>query len=412
MHRGRMGTSPPAARAGANRRAASAGHVLRVILDHGPLPRSTIARLSGLSPASVTAHTAELLTAGLLTELPQTVTANGLGRPYVPLGLNVSVGVIGGVHLAVECVTVTLVDVRGTVLASAEIPHDGADPEMILTAAGDALAQMHAEQAAGRQLLGVGVASGGWIDRPAGLLVEHGMLGWRRVPLAGLLANRFGVPVVADSHVRSLIRAEQLLGDPRARISTLALLVGNVVEAAFAIGEQVHYGSRSRAGAIAHLPVPGSQEPCRCGKAGCLEATASERRLLRRAAEAGVPNLRRIDHAVNTARAGDTVTRALFLERAQVIGRTIAPIADLLSPEVLLIIDPGIAHLPDCLAALHEQLKANSTAVSEPARSVIVSSFMDTVTATAGSAVMLDALYANPCAVVRGPKAARQGVST
>lgn len=407
-----MDTSPPAALAGANRRAASAGHVLRVILDHGPLPRSTIARLSGLSPASVTAHTAELLTAGLLTELPQTVTANGLGRPYVPLGLNVSVGVIAGVHLAVDCITVTLVDVRGTVLASVEIPHDGADPEMIVTTAGDALAQMHAEQAAGRQLLGIGVASGGWIDRPAGLLVEHEVLGWRRVPLASLLENRFDVPVVADSHVRSLIRAEQLLGDPRARTSTLALFVGNVVEAAFAIGEQVHCGARSRAGAIAHLPVPGSQEPCRCGKAGCLEATASERRLLRRAAETGVHGLRWIDDAVSAALAGDTVTRGLFRERAEVIGRTIAPIVDLLSPEVLLVIDPGIAQLPDCLAALYEQLTANSVTVSEPARSVIVSSFMDTVLATAGSAVMLDALYANPCAVMRGPKAARQGAST
>lgn len=407
-----MRTSPSAALSGATRRAATAGHVLRVILDHGPLPRSTIARLSGLSPASVTAYTAELLASGLLIELPQTVTSNGLGRPYVPLDLDVSVGVIAGVHLAVECATVTLVDVRGMVLSSVEIPHDGADPQLIVTVAGDALAEMLKEQAAERQLLGIGVASGGWIDRPAGMLVEHGMLGWRRVPLASLLENRFDVPVIVDSHVRSLIRAEQLLGDPRARASTLALFVGNVVEAAFAIGDQVHYGSRSQAGAIAHLPVQGSRELCRCGKTGCLEATASERRLLRRAAEAGVPGLRWVDDAVNAALAGDMITRELFRERAEVIGRTIAPIVDLLSPELVLIIDPGIAHLPDCLAAMYEQLAANSVTVSEPARSVIVSSFMDTVLATAGSAVMLDALYTNPSAVVSGPKTARHRAST
>lgn len=401
-----MQTSPAAAVPVADRRAASAGQVLRAILDHGPLPRSTISRVTGLSPASVTAHASDLLAAGLLAELPQTVTPNGLGRPYVPLDLNLSVGVAGGIHLAVDCLTVSLADVRGRVLASVEMPHDGADPSAIVALAADALTQLLMEQAARRQLLGIGVASGGWIDRPAGMLVEHALLGWQMVPLAGLLDARFGVSVIVDSHVRSLIRAEQIFGDPRARVSTLALFAGNVVEAGFAIGEQMHYGSRSRAGAIAHLPVPGSEAPCRCGRSGCLEATASERRLLRRAAEAGVPGLRSIDDAVATARAGNPVTRELFRERAEVIGRTIAPIVDLLSPELVLIIDPGVAHLPDCLAALHEQVAANSDTVSDPAGSVVVSSFMDTVLATAGSAVLLDALYANPVALASVPRAA------
>jgi predicted NBD/HSP70 family sugar kinase len=397
-----MQTSTPAT----GRRAVSAGHVLRAVLDHGPLPRSTIARVTGLSPASVTAHTAELLASGLLAELPQRVTPSGLGRPSVPLDLNMALGVVAGIHLAVDCATVTLVDLRGAVLTAVAIPHDGADPGTVVAAAGSALVKMLGERAAPGQLLGIGVASGGWIDRPAGLLVEHAMLGWRRVPLADLLADRFGVPVIVDSHVRSLIRAEQLFGDPRARTSALALFVGNVVEAAFALGEQVHYGSRSRAGAIAHLPVPGSDERCGCGKTGCLEATASERRLLHRAAEAGVANLRWITDAVDAAAAGNAVTRELFRERAELVGRTISPIIDLLSPELVLIIDPGIAHLPDCRAALHEQVAANSVTVGDPARSVIVSSFMDTVLATAGSTVLLDALYTNPLAVVGVPRAA------
>jgi len=398
-----MQTSPPSALPSAGRRAANAGRVLRAILDNGPLPRSTIARVTGLSPASVTTHISELLASGLLTELPQRVTPNGLGRPYVPLDLNMSVGVVGGIHVAVECATVSLVDLRGAVLTSVEIPHDAADPGTVVTAAGNALAEMLCEQTMPRRLLGVGVASGGWIDRPAGVLVEHAMLGWRRVPLASLFGDRFGVPAIVDSHVRSLIRAEQLFGDPRARASTLALLVGNVVEAAFAMGEQVHYGSRSRAGAIAHLPVLGSEELCQCGKVGCLEATVSERRLVRRALGAGVPNLRWIDDAVAAALAGNTVTRELFRERAEVIGRTVAPIIDLLSPELVLIIDPGIAYLPECLAAMQEQVAANSVTVYDSARSVILSSFMDTVPATAGSAVMLDALYTSPLAVVSVP---------
>lgn len=50
-----------------HRRSASASSVL----DHGPIARSTIARRTGLSPAAVTGHAAELTELGLLRELPE-----------------------------------------------------------------------------------------------------------------------------------------------------------------------------------------------------------------------------------------------------------------------------------------------------------------------------------------------------
>lgn len=392
---------PPPPLRDVNRRKASTGLVLRTILDSGPLPRSAIAQATGLSPASVTAHAGELASRGLVGELPQTTASNGLGRPYVPLDLNLSAGVVAGIHFAVDCATVAVLNLRGVVLSSCEIPHTAGSSEAIIARSADALAQQLGASASGRPLLGIGVASGGWVDRTSGTIVDHPMLGWRRVDVAEPLRRRFGVPVLVDSHARSLIRAEQLFGDRRSRQSTLALFVGNVVEAAFSMGEQVHYGPRSRAGAIAHLPVPGSQEACECGKFGCLEATASERSLVRRAADGGVPTRRRIDDVIAAAVSGNALARKLFRERAASVGRTLAPIIDLLSPELVLIVDPGIAYLPECLAALHEQVAANSVTVSDPTRTVVPSSFMDTALAMAGGAVILDGLYANPAAVVR-----------
>ncbi len=46
--------SPISRASDANRRRTSASVVLRSVLEHGPVARSTIARLTGLSPASVT----------------------------------------------------------------------------------------------------------------------------------------------------------------------------------------------------------------------------------------------------------------------------------------------------------------------------------------------------------------------
>src|SRR4051794_39790227 len=74
-------------RAGRASRTDSAGTLLRALLREGPSPRSTLARLSGLSPASVTGHSAELIDRGLVAELPGTASPTGMGRPHVPLDL-------------------------------------------------------------------------------------------------------------------------------------------------------------------------------------------------------------------------------------------------------------------------------------------------------------------------------------
>ncbi|MYS41260.1 ROK family protein, partial [Streptomyces sp. SID5998] len=135
--------------------------------------------------------------------------------------------------------------------------------------------------------LAVGFAAGGWVDRDSGTVVRHPLLGWRDVPVREAIGARTGLPVHVDGHARSLVNAERLFGGARGSRSVLHLFVGNVVDAAFATNDEVHYGPRSQAGAIAHLPVPGGTEPCDCGRVGCLQAELSERTLCRRARAAG-----------------------------------------------------------------------------------------------------------------------------
>lgn len=60
--------SPVPRAADSDRRRTSASVVLRSVLEHGPVARSTIARLTGLSPASVTEHCARLAGLGLIHE--------------------------------------------------------------------------------------------------------------------------------------------------------------------------------------------------------------------------------------------------------------------------------------------------------------------------------------------------------
>ncbi|MET7688754.1 ROK family protein [Streptomyces sp. NPDC005483] len=387
--------APPVSPTPTSRRRTSASVVLRSVLEHGPVARSTISRLTGLSPASVTDYCARFSELGLIRESEAPRRSQGVGRPHVPLDLDESRFVVGGVHVAVPYTTVALLDLRGRVVDRRELRHkgadavDSADPSAVLARAADGLAAL-LDRSPRLRALGVGFTAGGWVDRDTGTVVEHPLLGWREVPVREVLGARTGLPVHVDGHARALVNAERLFGRARGGRSMLHLFVGNVVDAAFATHDEVHHGPRSQAGAIAHLPVPGGTEPCPCGRTGCLQVELSERTLCERARRAGVTDGTNPMHVVAAAAAGDAEAVRLLVERAGAVGRATRLLLDVLNPETVVVTEVGVLHREDCLAALREGVG------DDRASSVVPSSFPDSVLAVAGGSVALDVLYRDP----------------
>ncbi len=369
--------------------------MLRAVLDDGPIARSTIARRTGLSAAAVTGHTTELLQRGLLLELPEAESRGGVGRPHVPVDLDTGRHVAGALHLAVHHATVALLDLRGNVLVQHEEPHDGLAAEDLLARAAEIFDDLLLGHAPDREPLGLGVATGGWVDRESGTVVEHPLLGWRNVPVRDLLAGSTGLAVEVDGHARALVHAERLFGHPRARDSVVQLFAGNVVDAAFATGGTVHHGPRSAAGAVAHLRVDDSGEPCRCGRTGCLEAAVSEATLARKGVENGLLTLPDFPELLTLAVDGDSAALRMFHERARLLGQAAALLLDVLNPAVLVVVDRSVAHVPSCLPIIRDEVGDRSRCPT-PAETVVGTSFPGTELATAGGAVLLDVLYGDP----------------
>ncbi|MET9609556.1 ROK family transcriptional regulator [Streptomyces sp. NPDC006512] len=387
---------PPAA-ANPLRRASGTGAVLGAVLDHGPVARSTIARLTGLSPASVSGHCAALLERGLVREGPETAGPRGLGRPHIPVEIDTSRFLVAGAHIAVPHTTLSLMDLSGRIVAEERRPHDGTAPGRILARVADGLPRLLAAHGAGRTALALGVATGHWVDPEAGAVVHHPQLGWRDVPVRDELARATGVPVHLDSHARALARAEQLFGEAATRASAVVLFVGNVVDAAFVTGGAVHQGPRFGAGNVAHLPVGAGSAgaSCACGTAGCLQSEVSEPAMVRRAAERGLP-VAAFAELLDLAVGGDPTAAGLFRQRARLTGRAAAVLLDMFDPEVLVVVEPGTGRLPSCMDELRAEVRARSQVCDDADRSVVPSSFTGSVLATAGGAVALGALYDDP----------------
>ncbi|WP_051181823.1 ROK family transcriptional regulator [Nocardia vinacea] len=365
----------------------SAGAVLRAVLEQGTAPRSEIARLAGLSPATVTAQVRALRTAGLLTELPETAGPAGMGRPHSPLMLDVAGNVVIGVHIAAEHTTVAVLDIAGAVRLSHRVPHISLDPDAILAAAAAEVCRLRGELT--ERILGLGVAIGGWVDTSAGAVVGHGTLPWRNVAVRQYLSDATGFPVTLDSHTRALVHAEQLFGHARDAAATVVLFAGNVIDVAFAVHGRVHYGPRSAAGAITRLVAGESAESAL--------ADCADRALVARAQRASLP-VRGLRDLIEVA-GWDETAQALFVERATVLGRVIAVVIDLLDPDAVVIVDPALVRVPGVRATYLDAVRRYS-ACERPEEVVTGSSFLGHALETAAGTVVLQQLFTDPIAVV------------
>ena len=385
--------SPAPGRAPLPAEGGGAGAILRQVLTRGAMARPAIGRAVGLSPAAVSRHTADLIALGLLRELPPPDGPPRAGRPRLPLGIDTRHHLACGVHIGVPWLTFALLDLRGRVVAHERIPRQG-DAAAVLRTIRSHLPGFTARRAAGRSLLGLGVVTGGWVDPEHGTVVEHGPLGWRDVPVRDRLADATRLPVHVDGHARALARAELLFGAGRDSTELVHLFVGNVVDAAITTGGSVLHGLRSRAGDIGHLPVPGSTEPCCCGRTGCLQATVSDRALVRRAHDQGVIPRPELDLLLGRATAGDPAALRLFEDRLRLVAPAAALLLNVLNPDVLVVSEAGLSVVPELADTLRELVLDHAR--PEAGRLVTAGSFGRDLLAVAACAGVLDSVYQRP----------------
>ncbi|GAA2155158.1 ROK family transcriptional regulator [Kitasatospora kazusensis] len=370
-----------------------AGAVLRAVLAGGPLARTAVGQATGLSPAAVSRHTTDLIGLGLLRELPPPDGPPRAGRPRLPLDVDTRHHLACGVHIGVPWLTFALLDLRGRVTAQERIPRQGG-ARAVLGAIRDHLPGFLARHTGGRSVLGLGVVTGGWVDSERGTVVEHGPLGWRDVPVRDGLARFTRLPVHVESHARALARAELLFGAGRGATELAQLFIGNVVDSAFATGGTVLRGRRSRAGEVAHLPVPGSAEPCSCGRTGCLQATVSDRTVARRAHAQGLIPVPDFDLLLALAAVGADPALRLLEQRLRLAAPAAALLLNMLNPEVLVVSEAGLLVAPQLGGYLRAQVLEHSR--PEPGQLVTAASFGTDVLAVAACAGVLDSAYQRP----------------
>ncbi|MFK0181224.1 ROK family protein [Streptomyces xanthochromogenes] len=378
-------------------RRANTAAALQAVLDGGPLPRAGLTERLGLAAGTVSRIVAPLVAAGVLRELPALPGAGG--RPRIPVDLVPRARYAIGVHVGRQRTTAGLVDLRGRVHEVRSHERGPGQARQLMDGAADLVAGLRKE-AGTVPVLGVGVATGGWVDPAAGVVVDNEALGWRDVPLRALLTRALGadLPVLVDSSARAQATAEVWFGCARGAETSVHLFTGNVIDAAFAMGRRIHTGARSAAGMIGHLPIGVAGPACACGRRGVLQAVASDRAVVDAAAAAGImtasEGLARLDSLAAT---GTEAADSLLRERARHIGTAVAHLVDLFDPS-LVVLSGGVLPHADVVRDETARLLGNAW---DPDR-VRPTALGPHALAASSGALLLAAYYADPLAYESG----------
>ncbi len=189
---------------------------------------------------------------------------------------------VWGIDLGGTDCKVGLVDDTGRVLAQAGFPTP-ADPADAAAAVAQACRRL-AEGAPG-PVTRAGMGAPGPLDLERGVVVHAPNLGWRDVPLRGLVADAVGCPVTLDNDANAAAFGEAWVGAGQGARVLLLVTLGTGVGGGVVANGRVFHGARGRAVELGHQIIVPEGRACSCGKRGCLEAYFSGHALTEQAVE-------------------------------------------------------------------------------------------------------------------------------
>jgi len=201
------------------------------------------------------------------------------------------------------------------------------------------------------QLDGIGIGVPGPVDEERGIVREAANLGWKEVPLADLLENEFGRPVVVLNDVDAGVYGEYRFGAARGARTALGVFPGTGIGGGCVYDGEIIHGRSVSCMEIGHVQVRENGRLCGCGRRGCLETEASRLAISAEVAQAAyrgeTPHLAasagtelakmRSGTLAKAIAAGDTVVEDIVRHAAQMLGIAVANVVLLMAPDVVVL---------------------------------------------------------------------------
>ncbi len=255
--------------------------VLNMIRINEPISRAEIAKLTNLTPPTVSSLVSELIEKNMITEEQSTNSKIG-GRKPILLRINYSAHYIIGVYAAAEVVRVILTTMDGKIVSDyakeiTELPSKSEFVKLLIESIQYILDQSDVNK---ELILEIGFAMHGLVDPDQGLAMFSPHLHLENIPIKKVLEEEFNIPVIVENDVRALALAESWFGQGQGVSDFISISVGRGIGSGIFINDEIYTSSFHTAGEIGHTIIDINGPKCQCGNNGCLEAYASESAIL------------------------------------------------------------------------------------------------------------------------------------
>ncbi|WP_446457917.1 ROK family transcriptional regulator [Streptomyces rochei] len=242
---------------------------LDLLLEHGPLSRTRIGKLTGLSKPTASQLLARLEAAGLVLAGGTTEGRPGPGAQLYEV--NPAAAYAAGLDVTTDRLLAAVADITGRTVGRFELPTPGRRPavpvvQQVTDALDGAVKDAGLARADVHRLV---IGTPGAFDPGTGRLRYASHLpGWHSPALLQELAAALPMPVEYENDVNLAAVAERRLGAARDHEDFVLLWNQQGLGAALVLGGRLHRGWTGGAGEVGFLPVPGAPLVRKVGRTG------------------------------------------------------------------------------------------------------------------------------------------------
>lgn len=355
--------------------------IYKIIEQYAPISRVKTAKISRLAPASVTKITRQLIENGLIAEVE--LQASTGGRRAISLAPNSDAVNVIAIKLGQKLLSIVHYNLSGINLMSKQIaiPKVESSDLLIEFLIAEIAKFMTQPPLINEKISAISITLSGLVDPKKGIVVYTPTYPLNDYPLVNKIESTFNIPTFIGNHTRCLALAENYFGATKNTQDSVLISVHHGVGSGVIIENKELLGKSCNIGEIGHIQTNPTGKRCHCGNIGCLETEVSDLVIydkVKAAINAGSDcvldvNTMNIDDIYLAAASGDKLCYAITQQAANYLGKNIAILVNLLSPEKIVItgkiIQAGevlFSTIEDCikqqtLPNFHDQLIVTST---------------------------------------------------
>lgn len=327
--------------------------VLEYIRKERSISRADIAKATRLSSPTVTRIVDSLINNEKLV-IDLGIGASELGRPPNLVSFASTARFIIGVDIGRTNISAAIADLDAKIINETKKP-TGAEEgyERVIARVAKMIEELIAQSVVDRNnIMGVGLAVGGLIDKKREIIEFSPDFQWRNVDPAKKLSEAVGLPVMIDNVTRVAAIGELHYGIGEKYRNFICVNIGYGIGAGIIIDGKPFYGSHGVSGEFGHIMVSKDNDSlCNCGNRGCLEAIASGygiamtmRKLLKEGAVSRVFNVDptnwdniTAERVIEAAKQGDPLSLSVIQDAMEYLAIGIVNLITLFDPEAIIL---------------------------------------------------------------------------